>query len=281
MEKNVKFVDLLSTYDNMDSKKTIGQCLKKIRDSKNILEERLRKAASVGDIDAVQELLKSGVDVNAQDIHSGWTALHWACRNGYFDVAALLLMNGAFKYIKSNFGETPKFVSTKPQILKLLDAVDSKLELNDITMHNNIPKYLKNDFVHGTVDSEIHRMTCNGLYTDELILKIRIADALDPDFIEVEICQNNLTYQTLIDICCQELNIDCTQIVKLRKLPNTKLRKDKDIQRLQNFQEIEVVTNAVNTHKYVQNTSSVQNNIPTVPANGYQSISKKDQTILY
>ncbi|XP_076379268.1 ankyrin repeat domain-containing protein 40 [Megalopta genalis] len=269
MDKNVKLVDLLSTYDNMDSKKMLG--------------ERLRKAASVGDTDAVKELLNLGVDVNAQHIHNGWTALHWACKNGYVDVAALLLKNGADKNIRSDFGETPKFLCSNPQILKLLDtSVDTQLTINDATMHDAILKYLKNDLVQGNVDSGIHKVGSNGLYTDELVLKIRVADALDPDFIEIELPQNNLTYQTLIEVCCQELNIDCNQIVKLRKLPNTKLRKDKDIQRLQNFQEIEVVTNTVNnTHKYMQNTNSVPNNIPSVPANGYQSISKKDQTILY
>lgn len=115
----------------------------------------------------------------------------------------------------------------------------------------------------------------------ELVLKIRVADAPDPDFIEIELPQSDLTYKALIRVCCQELNIDPNQIIKLRKLPNTKLRKDEDIQRLQNFQEIEVVTNAVGTYNYMQNTNGIPNNISTMPANGYQSISKKDQTILY
>lgn len=119
----------------------------------------------------------------------------------------------------------------------------------------------------------------------ELVLKIRIADAPDPDFIEIELPQSDLTYQSLIWICCQELNVEPNQIVKLRKLPNTRLRKDEDIQRLQNFQEIEVVTNTVNTYKYMQNTNGIStmghSGVVASPANGYQSISKKDQTILY
>ncbi|XP_076646113.1 ankyrin repeat domain-containing protein 40 [Halictus rubicundus] len=250
--------------------------------SKKILGERLREAASVGDADAVQELLNLGADVNARYNDNGWTALHWACKYDYEDIVALLLKNGADKNIKSYFGAVPKYLCTNPQILKLLEtSVDSQSALNDATMHNAILQYLKNDLGQGNVDSGTHRIGSNGLYTNELVLKIRIADALDPDFIEVELPHNDLTYQTLIEVCCQELNIECNQNVKLRKLPNTKLRKDKDVQRLQNFQEIEVVTNNVNSHKYMQNTNSVSNNIPTVPANGYQSISEKDQTILY
>ncbi|CAD1468820.1 unnamed protein product [Heterotrigona itama] len=320
MEKNVKSVDLFRSYDNMENK--------------TVLEERLRKAACVGDTDVVQELLNLGVDVNARQSYNGWyfflnllcivyifcvcckmynktktynafscicvidlssfvskmTALHWACKKGYLDVAALLLKNGADKNIRSDIGETPAFLCNNPQILQLLDMPlaipnDSPRVLNELAVHNVMPKYIKSDYVHGSVDSGIPRIRNNGLYQDELVLKIRIADASDPDFIEIELPQNDLTYQALIRICCQELNVDPNQIVKLRKLPNTRLRKDEDIQRLQNFQEIEVITNAANTYKYMQNT----NGIPTMghsgiianPANGYQSISKKDQTILY
>ncbi|KAK1119008.1 hypothetical protein K0M31_013781 [Melipona bicolor] len=276
MEKNVKSVDLFRSYDNMENK--------------TILEERLRKAACVGDTDIVQELLNLGVDVNARQSYNGWTALHWACKKGYLDVAALLLKNGADKNIRSDIGETPAFLCNNPQILQLLDmplAVpnDSPRVLNEPAVHNVMPKYIKSDYVHGSVDSGIPRIRNNGLYQDELVLKIRIADAPDPDFIEIELQQNDLTYQALIRICCQELNVDPNQIVKLRKLPNTRLRKDEDIQRLQNFQEIEVITNAANTYKYMQNTNGIStmghSGIIANPANGYQSISKKDQTILY
>jgi len=112
----------------------------------------------------------------------------------------------------------------------------------------------------------------------ELILKIRIANSTDPDFIEVELLRHELTYQALLCLCCKELELNPHQIQKLRKLPNTKLRKDKDVQRLQNFQEIEVITDTTNIYKNMQNVNGLTNNLP---ANGYQSISKKDQTILY
>lgn len=116
----------------------------------------------------------------------------------------------------------------------------------------------------------------------ELVLKIRIANAADPDFVEIELPRNELTYQALLRVCYKELDLTPHQILKLRKLPNTRLRKDKDIQRLQNFQEIEVVTDTINIYKSIQGSNGIPNNLPTlIPANGYQSISKKDQTILY
>ncbi|XP_017887541.1 ankyrin repeat domain-containing protein 40-like isoform X2 [Ceratina calcarata] len=146
---------------------------------------------------------------------------------------------------------------------------------------NTMPVYLKtDDYAHGTVETAGVPGT-GRIRSNELVLKIRIADGIDPDFIEVELPQTDLTYQTLIHVCCQELNVDPSHIVKLRKLPNTRLRKDDDVRRLGNFQEIEVVTNPTNVYKYTQSTNGSTNSIPATPVNGYQSISKKDQTILY
>ncbi|XP_076635639.1 ankyrin repeat domain-containing protein 40 isoform X2 [Colletes latitarsis] len=247
MEKSVNLIDLVSAYDNMEHKRVL-------------LGGDLMKATCLRNIEKVKKLLSLGS----------------------LDIAALLLKNGADKNIRSIAAETPMSVCTNPQILQLLSAsMDPQLGLNDSTVHDAIPKYLKNDFVHGAADSGIPKVKSNNIYLDELVLKIRVADAPDPDFIEIELPQSDLTYQALIRVCCQELNIDQNQIVKLRKLPNTKLRKDEDIQRLQNFQEIEVVTNVDNTYSYLQNTNGIPNNISTMPTNGYQSISKKDQTILY
>ena len=61
------------------------------------------------------------------------------------------------------------------------------------------------------------------------------------DYIEVELDRNNLTFSALVSLLTRELAIDRKSIYKIRKLPNTILRKDKDIKRLQDFQEVEVV----------------------------------------
>ena len=44
------------------------------------MEEKLREAACHGDIDALQSILRSGIDVNCKHKMNGWTALHWASR---------------------------------------------------------------------------------------------------------------------------------------------------------------------------------------------------------
>eukprot|EP00795_Rhopilema_esculentum_P016970 gene16970-8471_t len=73
----------------------------------------------------------------------------------------------------------------------------------------------------------------------ELVLKVRVAGA--DDFIEVELNNKLLTYEELLNVCCKELNINRSQISKLRKLPNTIIRRDKDVKRLHPLQELEVL----------------------------------------
>ncbi|XP_006008099.1 ankyrin repeat domain-containing protein 40 [Latimeria chalumnae] len=77
----------------------------------------------------------------------------------------------------------------------------------------------------------------------ELVLKVRIQNPVlrENDFIEVELGRQELTYKTLLKVCCCELGISPEEVEKIRKLPNTLIRKDKDVARLQDFQELELV----------------------------------------
>ncbi|XP_059804154.1 ankyrin repeat domain-containing protein 40 isoform X1 [Hypanus sabinus] len=77
----------------------------------------------------------------------------------------------------------------------------------------------------------------------ELVLKVRLHNpaAERNDFIEVELDRRELTYQALLRVTCQELGIGPERVERIRKLPNTLLRKDKDVTRLQDYQELELV----------------------------------------
>lgn len=70
---------------------------------------------------------------------------------------------------------------------------------------------------------------------------MRIANSNDPDFIEIEVPTWKLTYASLLKICCEELEIKESQVERIRKLPNTKLRKDSDVKRLTQMTSLEVV----------------------------------------
>ena len=70
---------------------------------------------------------------------------------------------------------------------------------------------------------------------------MRVADSEEEDFIEVDLDKSSLTFQFLVSVCCQELGIEAKNVKKIRKLPNTIVRNDKDVKRLVPFQELEVV----------------------------------------
>lgn len=119
------------------------------------------------------------------------------------------------------------------------------------------------------------------IFFAELVLKVRIANCGDPDFIEIELQKSELTFARLVKVCCEELNTSPNQICKIRKLPNTILRKDKDVQRLTDYQELELM---LSTHSTSSNNNVLLSSpiTPTVNGNGYESIFlRKNQTILY
>lgn len=104
--------------------------------------------------------------------------------------------------------------------------------------------------------------------TDDLVLKVRIAGSHDTDFIEIEIPRWNLTYSNLLNICCDELEVKPTLVERIRKLPDTRLRKDSDVRRLNNLQSLEVVLKTQVGREKLNNC--------------YQSIATcGDQTVLY
>ncbi|XP_033211197.1 uncharacterized protein LOC117169127 isoform X2 [Belonocnema kinseyi] len=197
------------------------------------------------------------------------------------DVVTLLLQNGADQNIISDHGESPKTVSTNPQILQQL--MTSSGGLTKISNHKAYNALHQGPFLDYNVDQIHSKVTSasegSANYSpDQLVLKVRLANAPDPDFIEIDLPKAALTYQVLLQVCCQELELDESRVIKLRKLPNTKIRRDKDVERLENFQEIEIVTESPSD---VHSQSSNGAALPLTATNNYLSISKKDQTILY
>ncbi|XP_044253261.1 ankyrin repeat domain-containing protein 40-like isoform X2 [Tribolium madens] len=241
----------------------------------SILEEKLREAACIGDIEAVLALLSQNLDINSKNSVNGWTALHWAAKRGNSQVADILLSHGANPKIQNHKGETPGNLCSNPETLALLGEDPSQAPHDDPKF---TPNYLKNPPVNGQVDigklrgkpdfSTMPTTTLPACLNDDLVLNVRIAGSSDPDFIEVEIPRWKLTYLNLLKICCEELEVLESQVERIRKLPNTRLRKDSDVKRLDNFQSLELVLKTpLGSDK---------------PNNCYQSISTcKNQTILY
>lgn len=79
------------------------------------------------------------------------------------------------------------------------------------------------------------------LCVTELVVKIRIAYSDEKDFFESELDKRQLTFDALLNMMCIELNVDKKLVQKIRKLPDTIVRNDKDVKRLVDFQELEMV----------------------------------------
>ncbi|XP_060748648.1 ankyrin repeat domain-containing protein 40 [Tachysurus vachellii] len=344
------------------------------------LQERLREASAIGDLDEVRTLVESGVNINSQNEINGWTCLHWACKRNHKHVVAYLLNAGADKEILTAKEELAVQLTSKPEIRRLLGVEEEEIEpeikeaelpiipnymtnppflyckkdKSDLSIARHVSQngtsdhlddvvsgpatlspiqeqqqrlysdsqsqpalsyvsmvepssVVTNQVTNGTmsmeVSPEVHHSNHNDyvhnhsiapnspvcpqlpsastgsnptitrqqsvthqlngsqpggsmpafqpfFFTStfpvnvrELVLKVRIQNphARENDFIEVELDRQELTYRALLRVCCRELDISAEHVEKIRKLPNTMLRKDKDVARLQDFQELEVV----------------------------------------
>ncbi|XP_076326408.1 ankyrin repeat domain-containing protein 40-like isoform X2 [Tachypleus tridentatus] len=211
------------------------------------LEDKLREAACYGDEESIRLLLSKGVNINTQQDINGWTPLHWAAKRGHATVVKYLLSQGAEASQTSNKGETPAAVALNEEIRNLLGGylaypplayqVDTKdIENCSIGNQRNPLNMCEVNHFRSALSNKY-----DATVSPELVLKVRVAHLDDSDFIEIDLPGSNLTFKHLVDVCCCELGIDSETILKIRKLPNTIIRKDKDVQRLQNFQEIEII----------------------------------------
>jgi ankyrin len=67
-------------------------------------------AANRGELTIVENMIKHGVNLDAQR-HDGWTAMHFAAREGNTDIARALKNAGASTTIKDRRGRSPLYVA--------------------------------------------------------------------------------------------------------------------------------------------------------------------------
>jgi len=232
------------------------------------LEEKLREAACFGDIDGVKDLIAKGVNVNSQHDINGWTALHWAAKRNHLNIVNLLCNHGADKSIATNKGELPAQLTSEGVIKVLLSANLNKSASTPkvVKKEENLPitpNYIRSPPLGYKVDTgnreqaavqekrprvenakqapqrrQVAQVTGQA---HELILKVRVAGSEDPDYIEVEMPGESLTLEYLAVVAAEELGVETSQVERIRKMPNTKLRRDKEVARMTDYQEVELV----------------------------------------
>ncbi len=75
-------------------------------------------AVKADNTEEARSLIKKGTDVNSRTSPSGWSALHYAARNGNVELVQLLLNAGADpNYSGTMEGQTGSAVSLKPLVL--------------------------------------------------------------------------------------------------------------------------------------------------------------------
>ncbi|XP_077299792.1 ankyrin repeat domain-containing protein 40-like [Arctopsyche grandis] len=222
--------------------------------------DRLCECVSRGDAVAVIALLDSGVDPNYPSKLDGWTPLHWACKQSNIHMVSLLLSRGADTTIKTRSGLAARDLTSSFEIVALLQANESP-SISPDYRSDRLPYDLPHNMVNKSEQVNQHSVQ---------VIKVRIANSTDTDFIEIELPTLAATYLNLVKICCQELGITPEQVHRIRKLPDTRIRCDADVRRLKPLQELEVV---------LRECPSVLNMVST---NIYPSIStNKNQTVLY
>ena len=245
-------------------------------EDKKALEERLREVCCIGDERNTKLLIERGININAANAMNGWTPLHWAAKRGHASIVKYLVQEGADTTLLTKKGETAAQVSSNTGIKQILgeegnialSTVNETLPIvpnylrnpeffyavtgesgrlshahreQSISNINNQELSLRNGQQQGSNTSSNSNSSCAAQPEEEIVLRLRIADSEEKDFIEVDLNRRNLPFQTLENVCCEELGIDATNVKKIRKLPNTIVRNDKDMTRLLPFQELEVV----------------------------------------
>ena len=176
----------------------------------------------------------------------------------------VLLSNGANPDITNKDGKYPVDVATDDKIKSLFGkSNDVKVDSDDQVTEGRkfVPNYLEYPPVGYKVNLNQIKPTKTpdlvtksenetaapakenmiDLGTKVKILKIRIADSNDKDFIEIDLPNTKFTFEDLTTVMCEELNIPKDSVERVRKLPNTKLRRDVEVVRLKDYEEIEIV----------------------------------------
>jgi len=202
----------------------------------------------------IRLLLKYGADTQVKN-NNGQTAIQLTDRE---DVLALLkdrkgvgkVSNGDEMSSKCESRCEAKCESNCESKLPLIPnylsnpvfPYNSSTSLSSRSPGNHFNNFTASTSAVTTDNSALSATTLLDNNNNDLVLKVRVADSDEKDFYEIDVRRGStLTFDLLMSAVCDELNVDRANVRKLRKLPDTIIRKDRDVERLRDFQELELV----------------------------------------
>jgi hypothetical protein len=163
------------------------------------------------------------------------TALHWAAKRNHRQVVEFLLENGANKEIQAHDASTAAVVCMNDNMRALLHTGASNLTMPIVIAPPLpiIPNYLRTMTPLSPTDEH---------QTTSITLLCRVAnDPNETDFVEFDFVKTPThgSYERLQTILCDELEL--MTIVKIRRLPHIRVRHDRDVERLKDHHQLEVI----------------------------------------
>ncbi|KAI6655168.1 Ankyrin repeat domain 40 [Oopsacas minuta] len=219
-----------------------------------IAGERLHEVCYLGDLNAVKKVIETGVDINVANKVNKWTPLHWAVSQSNFPLVEYLIGEGADRNMENDKGQTPVQLSTSQEIDNLLKSENGVIEenatktsefskVNIREKHGFVPNFIEYPHITYPGREDDHLNESVLIQSREIYVKVRIAENEETDFIELDIDVEGISFEEFRFILCQELQINTKQqsVKKIRKLPNTIVRNEKDIKRLKEGTEVELI----------------------------------------
>ena len=105
---------------------TVAEAAQQVQSLKPLskADKLLFGAAEAGNIEAINQAMTDGADVNAKDdLYGGWTPLHYAVSGGHMEVAKLFLTKGADVNAKNDNIKTPLDVAAQEGRTEIADLL--------------------------------------------------------------------------------------------------------------------------------------------------------------
>lgn len=120
-----KFNFLLNSGFSIEEKKSI-KIRRPMHHAVQNASQQLMKGQDTGKEELfLKTVVKCGADIDSTD-SDGWTALHYACKEGHIDLVSTLLRNGASLNIFSNHGYYPLHVAAMENHMDIINLLVEK-----------------------------------------------------------------------------------------------------------------------------------------------------------